>query len=149
MAESSSQDGDSDGAMARESLLNQPVQLVQSGQENGSLYDDEPGPTLVLSELVDKLPDNHSYISAREQNSSLEPEKQGLQDGRCEDSQKGAKSAREEERTLKFVPVTLITEMLRALSMEFSGGFETSNANQLEIRNLCEDLGKKIDELAG
>ncbi|KAJ1104375.1 hypothetical protein NDU88_001787 [Pleurodeles waltl] len=33
--------------------------------------------------------------------------------------------------------------------MELKGGFETSNANQLEIRNLCEDLGKKIDELAG
>ncbi|KAJ1105518.1 hypothetical protein NDU88_002924 [Pleurodeles waltl] len=39
--------------------------------------------------------------------------------------------------------------MLKALSMELKHGFETSNANQVEIRGLCEDLGKKIDDLAG
>ncbi|KAJ1114277.1 hypothetical protein NDU88_002516 [Pleurodeles waltl] len=39
--------------------------------------------------------------------------------------------------------------MLKALSVELKGGFETSNANQAEIRSLCEHLGKKIDELAG
>ncbi|KAJ1141348.1 hypothetical protein NDU88_007681 [Pleurodeles waltl] len=39
--------------------------------------------------------------------------------------------------------------MLKALSMELRGGFETSKTNQVEIRNLCEDLGKNIDELAG
>ncbi|KAJ1124762.1 hypothetical protein NDU88_003211 [Pleurodeles waltl] len=39
--------------------------------------------------------------------------------------------------------------MLKALSVEQKGGFETSNANQADIRGLCEDLGKKIDDLAG
>ncbi|KAJ1156150.1 hypothetical protein NDU88_008874 [Pleurodeles waltl] len=29
------------------------------------------------------------------------------------------------------------------------GGFETSNANPAEVKGLCEDLGKKIDDLAG
>ncbi|KAJ1154023.1 hypothetical protein NDU88_006780 [Pleurodeles waltl] len=42
-----------------------------------------------------------------------------------------------------------IVDMLKALSVELKGGFETSNANQAEIRGLCEDLGKKIDDLAG
>ncbi|KAJ1135161.1 hypothetical protein NDU88_001606 [Pleurodeles waltl] len=42
-----------------------------------------------------------------------------------------------------------IADMLKALSVELKGGFETSNANQAEIRSLCEDLGKKIDDLAG
>ncbi|KAJ1141950.1 hypothetical protein NDU88_008278 [Pleurodeles waltl] len=42
-----------------------------------------------------------------------------------------------------------IADMLKALSVELKGGFETSNANQAEIRALCEDLGKKIDDLAG
>ncbi|KAJ1123670.1 hypothetical protein NDU88_002138 [Pleurodeles waltl] len=39
--------------------------------------------------------------------------------------------------------------MLKALSVELKGGFETSIASQVEIRGLCEDLGKKIDDLAG
>ncbi|KAJ1215402.1 hypothetical protein NDU88_003011 [Pleurodeles waltl] len=39
--------------------------------------------------------------------------------------------------------------MLKALSMELKHGFETSHANQVEIRGPCEDLGKKIDDLAG
>ncbi|KAJ1117662.1 hypothetical protein NDU88_005859 [Pleurodeles waltl] len=42
-----------------------------------------------------------------------------------------------------------IADMLKALSVELKSGFETSNANQVEIRGLCEDLGKKIDDLAG
>ncbi|KAJ1201292.1 hypothetical protein NDU88_005105 [Pleurodeles waltl] len=42
-----------------------------------------------------------------------------------------------------------IADMLKALSVELKGGFETSNVNQAKIRSLCEDLGKKIDELAG
>ncbi|KAJ1104307.1 hypothetical protein NDU88_001719 [Pleurodeles waltl] len=42
-----------------------------------------------------------------------------------------------------------IVDMLKALSVELKGGFEMSNANQVEIRGLCEDLGKKIDDLAG
>ncbi|KAJ1115419.1 hypothetical protein NDU88_003643 [Pleurodeles waltl] len=42
-----------------------------------------------------------------------------------------------------------ITGMLTALSLELRAGFETSNANQKEIRGLCETLGGKIDELAG
>ncbi|KAJ1209349.1 hypothetical protein NDU88_004727 [Pleurodeles waltl] len=42
-----------------------------------------------------------------------------------------------------------ITGLLKALSMELRGGFETSKSNQVEIRNLCEDLIKKIDELVG
>ncbi|KAJ1096629.1 hypothetical protein NDU88_001764 [Pleurodeles waltl] len=155
MAQASSQDGDSHGVMVRESLLNQPVQLVQCGQENGSLYDDEPGPTPVIPELVHKLNDNYTAISARVETSSPEPgpEKQGLQDGWCGDRQKGAKSAREEEprrrKNSEVWPSHSITEMLRALSMELKGGVETSNANQLEIRKLCEDLFKKTDELAG
>ncbi|KAJ1194317.1 hypothetical protein NDU88_003606 [Pleurodeles waltl] len=42
-----------------------------------------------------------------------------------------------------------ITGMLTALSLELRAGFETSNANQKEIRGMCETLGRKIDELAG
>ncbi|KAJ1171575.1 hypothetical protein NDU88_003436 [Pleurodeles waltl] len=42
-----------------------------------------------------------------------------------------------------------IAGMLTALSLEVRAGFETSNANQKEIRGLCETLGGKIDELAG
>ncbi|KAJ1098091.1 hypothetical protein NDU88_003207 [Pleurodeles waltl] len=42
-----------------------------------------------------------------------------------------------------------IADMLKALSLELKGRFETSNANQAEIRSLCEDLGKKIDDLKG
>ncbi|KAJ1214898.1 hypothetical protein NDU88_002509 [Pleurodeles waltl] len=42
-----------------------------------------------------------------------------------------------------------IANMLKALSVELKSGFETSNTNQVEIRGLCDDLGKKIDELAG
>ncbi|KAJ1144222.1 hypothetical protein NDU88_010523 [Pleurodeles waltl] len=42
-----------------------------------------------------------------------------------------------------------IANMLKALSMELKHSIETSNANQVEIRGLCEDLGKKIDDLAG
>ncbi|KAJ1207481.1 hypothetical protein NDU88_002872 [Pleurodeles waltl] len=42
-----------------------------------------------------------------------------------------------------------ITGMLTALSLEVRAGFETSNANQKEIRGLCETLGRKIGELAG
>ncbi|KAJ1155166.1 hypothetical protein NDU88_007901 [Pleurodeles waltl] len=42
-----------------------------------------------------------------------------------------------------------IVDMLKALSVKLKSGFETSNANQVEIRGLCEDLGKKIDDLAG
>ncbi|KAJ1116450.1 hypothetical protein NDU88_004661 [Pleurodeles waltl] len=33
--------------------------------------------------------------------------------------------------------------------MELKDGFKTSESNQGEIRILCEDLGKKIDDLAG
>ncbi|KAJ1120644.1 hypothetical protein NDU88_008806 [Pleurodeles waltl] len=46
-------------------------------------------------------------------------------------------------------PNQSIVRMLRALSLEVRGGFETSNINQKEIRGLCETLGKKIDDLAG
>ncbi|KAJ1089996.1 hypothetical protein NDU88_003136 [Pleurodeles waltl] len=42
-----------------------------------------------------------------------------------------------------------VTDMLTALAMELKDGFKMSKANQEEIRNLCEDLGKKIDDLAG
>ncbi|KAJ1107627.1 hypothetical protein NDU88_005017 [Pleurodeles waltl] len=42
-----------------------------------------------------------------------------------------------------------IADMLKALSLELKDGFETSNANQAEIRGLCEDVGKKIYDLAG
>ncbi|KAJ1188299.1 hypothetical protein NDU88_005061 [Pleurodeles waltl] len=42
-----------------------------------------------------------------------------------------------------------IADMLKALSVELKSGFETSNANQVEITGLCEDLGNKIDDLAG
>ncbi|KAJ1105279.1 hypothetical protein NDU88_002687 [Pleurodeles waltl] len=42
-----------------------------------------------------------------------------------------------------------IADMLKALAVELKSGFETFNANQAEIRGLCEDLGKKIDDLAG
>ncbi|KAJ1115622.1 hypothetical protein NDU88_003844 [Pleurodeles waltl] len=42
-----------------------------------------------------------------------------------------------------------LVNMLKALSVELKSGFETSYANQMEFRGLCEDLGKKIDDLAG
>ncbi|KAJ1143859.1 hypothetical protein NDU88_010161 [Pleurodeles waltl] len=42
-----------------------------------------------------------------------------------------------------------IANILKALSMELRSGFQTSNDNQVEVRGLCEDLGKKIDDLAG
>ncbi|KAJ1154771.1 hypothetical protein NDU88_007514 [Pleurodeles waltl] len=42
-----------------------------------------------------------------------------------------------------------IVNMLNASSVELKSGFETSNSNQVEIRGLSEDLGKKIDDLAG
>ncbi|KAJ1215717.1 hypothetical protein NDU88_003325 [Pleurodeles waltl] len=42
-----------------------------------------------------------------------------------------------------------IADILKALSVELKGGFETSNVKQAEIRSLCGDLGKKIDDLAG
>ncbi|KAJ1210965.1 hypothetical protein NDU88_006327 [Pleurodeles waltl] len=42
-----------------------------------------------------------------------------------------------------------IAGMLRALSLEVKGGFETLINNQKEIRSLCETLGEKIDDLAG
>ncbi|KAJ1185762.1 hypothetical protein NDU88_002549 [Pleurodeles waltl] len=47
------------------------------------------------------------------------------------------------------LPSDSITDMLKALAMELKDGFKTSKTNQEEIRNLCEDLGKKIDDLAG
>ncbi|KAJ1127882.1 hypothetical protein NDU88_006275 [Pleurodeles waltl] len=45
-------------------------------------------------------------------------------------------------------PNQSIAGMLRALSLEVRGGFETLNTNQ-EIRGFCETLGEKIDDLAG
>ncbi|KAJ1154168.1 hypothetical protein NDU88_006922 [Pleurodeles waltl] len=42
-----------------------------------------------------------------------------------------------------------ITVMRKALSTDLRGGFETSKTNQVEIRNLGEDLSKKINEVAG
>ncbi|KAJ1099123.1 hypothetical protein NDU88_004227 [Pleurodeles waltl] len=81
------------------------------------------------------------------------PEKQGLQDCRCGVTEKGAKPAREEEpqrrKNSEVCASHSTTEMLRALSIELKGGFETLNANQLKIRHFCKDLSKKIDELAG
>ncbi|KAJ1163462.1 hypothetical protein NDU88_003920 [Pleurodeles waltl] len=47
------------------------------------------------------------------------------------------------------LPSDSVTDMLKALAMELKDGFKTSKANQEEIRNLCEDLGEKIDDLAG
>ncbi|KAJ1083489.1 hypothetical protein NDU88_003648 [Pleurodeles waltl] len=47
------------------------------------------------------------------------------------------------------LPSDSVTDMLKALAMELKDGFKTSKSNQEEIRNLCEDLGKKIDDLAG
>ncbi|KAJ1162147.1 hypothetical protein NDU88_002623 [Pleurodeles waltl] len=42
-----------------------------------------------------------------------------------------------------------IAGMLRALSLEVKGGFETSINNQKEIRGLCRILGEKIVDLTG
>ncbi|KAJ1116514.1 hypothetical protein NDU88_004724 [Pleurodeles waltl] len=47
------------------------------------------------------------------------------------------------------LPSDSVTDMLKALAMELKDSFKTSKSNQDEIRNLCEDLGKKIDDLAG
>ncbi|KAJ1174955.1 hypothetical protein NDU88_000246 [Pleurodeles waltl] len=47
------------------------------------------------------------------------------------------------------LPSDSVTGMLKALAMELKDGFKTSKSNQEEIRTLCEDLGKKIDDLAG
>ncbi|KAJ1208928.1 hypothetical protein NDU88_004307 [Pleurodeles waltl] len=47
------------------------------------------------------------------------------------------------------LPSDSITDMLKALAMELNDSFKSSKTNQEEIRNLCEDLGKKIDDLAG
>ncbi|KAJ1190200.1 hypothetical protein NDU88_006938 [Pleurodeles waltl] len=47
------------------------------------------------------------------------------------------------------LPAYPIADMLKALSMEVKGGFETSINNQEEIRSLCETLGEKTDDLAG
>ncbi|KAJ1208277.1 hypothetical protein NDU88_003663 [Pleurodeles waltl] len=41
------------------------------------------------------------------------------------------------------LPSDSVTDMLKALAMELKNGFKTSKSNQEEIRNLCEDLGKK------
>ncbi|KAJ1190222.1 hypothetical protein NDU88_006960 [Pleurodeles waltl] len=38
--------------------------------------------------------------------------------------------------------------MLKAPAMELKDSFKTSKSNQEAIRNLCEDLGQKIDDLA-
>ncbi|KAJ1166870.1 hypothetical protein NDU88_007266 [Pleurodeles waltl] len=47
------------------------------------------------------------------------------------------------------LPSDSVTDMLKALAMELKDGFKTSKSNQEEIRNLCEGLGKRIDDLAG
>ncbi|KAJ1165709.1 hypothetical protein NDU88_006126 [Pleurodeles waltl] len=38
--------------------------------------------------------------------------------------------------------------MIRASALEVRGGFEISNSNQKEIRDLCKVLGQKFDDLA-
>ncbi|KAJ1194649.1 hypothetical protein NDU88_003937 [Pleurodeles waltl] len=47
------------------------------------------------------------------------------------------------------LPSDSVADMLKALAMELKDGFKKSKANQEEIRNFCEDLGNKIDDLAG
>ncbi|KAJ1163020.1 hypothetical protein NDU88_003483 [Pleurodeles waltl] len=81
------------------------------------------------------------------------PEKQVALGGRSGDSQGDAQSSREvgslKGNSLEDPLSHSITGMLKTLSVELRCGFETSKTNQVEIRNLCEDFSKKIDELAG
>ncbi|KAJ1206156.1 hypothetical protein NDU88_001565 [Pleurodeles waltl] len=105
---------------------------VQNGGSQESDMDNLPGPKGGNQQLG--LDPRHQLVDQRRE-IPLRIPPQGIE--------------RHERVLAEEPPEKSITGMLIALSLEVKGSFKTSNANQKEIRGLCETLGEKIDELAG